>query len=170
MKKQLILFLSHAHADAAIASTFAIWLEQAFCPAVKVICTSRPSDRIDSEMVASGLVKRLQQSKVALAFLTPRSIASPWVYYEMGAAHALNIRFVPCLTGRLTYRDLPPQAYEYQGALLQEADGILNLVRDLSSILDLTVRRGIIDAERLARKLDKASAQPRDAANRSPPS
>ena len=131
MRKQATLFLSHAHADAALALTFAEWLEQAFDPPVRVTCTSRPTDRIDSRVVTSALVERMQQSDVALAFLTSRSIASPWVYYEMGAAHASHITFIPCLTGSFNYDDLPPQAYEYQGALLQDASDILKLASDL---------------------------------------
>jgi len=67
MRKQATLFLSHAHADAALALTFAEWLEQAFDPPVRVTCTSRPTDRIDSRVVTSALVERMQQSDVALA-------------------------------------------------------------------------------------------------------
>jgi len=49
----------------------------------------------------------------------------------MGAAHASHITFIPCLTGSFNYDDLPPQAYEYQGALLQDASDILKLASDL---------------------------------------
>jgi hypothetical protein len=99
------------------------WVSKHFVEAMSKMLM-KPSDELLSFRVSKfsmstlALVERMQQSDVALAFLTSRSIASPWVYYEMGAAHASQITFIPCLTGSLNYVDLPPQAYEYQGVLL----------------------------------------------------
>jgi len=153
---QKALFLSHAHADVGTASAFAAWLEDAFDPPVKVICTSRATDHIDRGMITGGILERLQQCDVALAFLTPHAMASPWVYYEMGAAQALRKVFIPCMTGGLSYSDLPPQAFEYQGALLQQADEIQRLIRALSQILDLSVREGL-DMTSLIGRMEGAS-------------
>jgi hypothetical protein len=156
MESQKALFLSHAHADVGMASAFAAWLEGAFDPPVQVICTSRPKDHIASGMVTGGILARLKRCDVALAFLTPQAMASPWVYYEMGAAQALGKVFVPCMTGRLSYQDLPPQAYEYQGALLQREDEIRRLIQGLSQILDLSVRDGL-DMTSLVGQMEVAS-------------
>jgi hypothetical protein len=137
--RQAQLFLSHAHDEAEMAVAFAEWLESVFPEHVKVVCTSRPGDRIGRGMVTSGIVDRIRDSGVSLALLTPQSISEFWLYYEMGAAHALGVTFVPCLAGGLRFADLPPQAYEYQGAELISAENVVRLVRDLAQILDLQV-------------------------------
>ena len=131
------LFLSHAHDEAELALSFAHWLEGAFSNPVEVICTSRPDHRIKRTMVTTGIVKHLRNSKAALSLLTPGSIRGPWLYYEMGAAHALDLLLVPCLARGLRFSDLPPQAWEYQGAELCSADNLAKLVRDLAQVLGL---------------------------------
>lgn len=132
------LFLSHAHDEAELALKFADWLEATFSGSVEVVCTSRPSQRIDrGKMVTTGIVKYLRDSKAALSLLTPQSVSGPWLYYEMGAAHALGLLFIPCLARGSHFSDLPPQAWEYQGAELYSAENLAKLVRDLAHTLEL---------------------------------
>ncbi|SCZ84501.1 toll/interleukin-1 receptor domain-containing protein [Nitrosomonas mobilis] len=132
------LFLSHAHDEAEFALKFADWLEVAFSRSVEVICTSRPSHRIGSgHMVTTGIMKHLRDSKVALSLLTPHGVSNPWLFYEMGAAHALELVFIPCLARGSRFSDLPPQAWEYQGAELYSDADLAKFVRDLAHILKL---------------------------------
>jgi hypothetical protein len=141
------LFLSHAHDEADVALKFSDWLESTFSRSVEVICTSRPSHRIGAgQGVTTGIVRHLRDSKVVLSLLTPRSIEGPWLYYEMGAAHALGLVFIPCVACGLILSVLPPQAFEFQGADLQNADDVAKLVRNLANILGLE-RPMKIDAE-----------------------
>jgi hypothetical protein len=150
------VFLSHAHDEAELAVKFADWLERTFLSSVEVVCTSRPSHRIEPGMVTTGIVKHLQDSKAVLSLLTPQSIRGPWLYYEMGAAHALGLLFIPCLARGSRFPGLPPQAWEYQGAELYSADNIAKLVRDVAHALVLKCPN-TIDAEAI---LDTLSREP----------
>ncbi|WP_297323807.1 TIR domain-containing protein [Nitrosomonas sp.] len=145
------LFLSHAHDEADLALSFANWLERAFSSPVEVICTSRPDHRVEA-MVTEGIVKHLRDSKAVLSLLTPESIRGPWMYYEMGAAHALELGFFPCLARGLRFSDSPPQAREYQGVELYSADSVAKLVRALADRLQLGLA-DTIDAEAIAHRL-----------------
>ena len=132
------VFLSHPHSNARTAIALAHWLEAAFANQIDVVCTSEPEHRIDrGNMVTTGLVKHIAMSSVVLVLVTSESLKLPWLFYEMGAAHALGKLFIPCVAQGLSLLDLPPQAHEYQGVELGSAAGLTNLVRVLSHHLQL---------------------------------
>jgi len=132
------IFLSHPHSNSRTAIAFAHWLEEAFAGQIDVICTSEPEHEIDpGKMVTTGLVEHIRLSSVVLVLVTHESLELPWLFYEMGAAHALGKVFIPCVAHGVSLRDLPPQAYEYQGAELSSREGLAKLVRDLSHYLNL---------------------------------
>ena len=123
------IFLSHGHRDGEMAVELADWLQEAYLGQLEVICTSQTEYQISSgHMVTKGLLEHLRSSTIVLILITPNSLHLPWVYWEMGAAHALEKYFIPCVAGGVSLRELPPQAYEYQGANLSD-------VRDLDRLL-----------------------------------
>ena len=79
-------------------------------------------------MVTTGIVEYIKESEIVLVLITRASLALPWIFYEMGAAHALGKVFIPCVSQGLTLLDLPPQAYEYQGANLASATDLERLI------------------------------------------
>lgn len=126
------VFLSHPHAAPDIAIALASWLERVFRD-VDVICTSLPEHHIDAgHMVTTGIVERMKSSSITLALITREALGQPWIFYEMGAAHALGKTFIPCVVRGLSLRDLPPQAHEYQGVDLSDEEGLRRLVKALS--------------------------------------
>ena len=88
-------------------------------------------------MVTTGIVEHIKTSSVVLVLITRESLGLPWIFYEMGAAHALEKVFIPCVAGGLSLIDLPAQAREYQGAELSSAEGLRRLVEALSQYLNL---------------------------------
>jgi hypothetical protein len=131
------VFLSHPHSAAKTAVSFARWLEKVFGGRIIVICTSEPEHHIDpGHMVTTGIIEHIKSSSVVLVLVTPESLKLPWIFYEMGAAHALGKVFIPCVARGLYLRDLPPQAYEYQGAELGSEAGLRRLLDALSHYLD----------------------------------
>jgi hypothetical protein len=134
------IFLSHPHAEGEIAVSFARWLEKVFRRHTEVICTSEPEYRISgSIMVTRKIVEHVKSSSVVICLISPRSLILPWLFYEMGAAQALGKIFIPCVMGGLSLRDLPPQAFEYQGVELSSEEGLRSLVRNLSDYLNSPV-------------------------------
>ncbi len=130
------VFLSHPHSAAKAAVSFARWIEQVFSDQIEVICTSQPEHHIDpGHMVTTGIIEHMKAASVVLALITPASLKLPWIFYEMGAAHALGKVFIPCVVPGLSLRDLPPQAYEYQGAELSSEEELRTLVDALSRYL-----------------------------------
>ena len=130
------VFLSHPHSAAKTAISFARWIEKVFGDQIEVICTSEPEHHIDpGRMVTTGIVEHIKSSSVVLALITPESLKLPWIFYEMGATHALGKVFIPCVVRGLSLRDLLPQAYEYQGAELSSEQGLRGLVGAVSHYL-----------------------------------
>ena len=133
------LFLSHSHSESSTAIAVAHWLEEIFVDQIDVICTSEPEHHIrPGHMLTSGILEKMRSSAVVLVLVTPESLAHPWVYYEMGAAYALEKPFIPCVTRGTALANLPPQAMEYQGANLRSVEDLRKLVRALSNYLQLT--------------------------------
>jgi hypothetical protein len=132
------LFLSHPHAEGSKAVFFAHWLEAVFTGAIDVICTSEPEYRISpGHMVTTGLIDHVKSADVVLALITPESLKLPWIFYEMGAAHALEKVFVPCVGRDISLAKLPPQAFEYQGAELHSEEDLRRLVDALAHWLKI---------------------------------
>lgn len=97
------VFLSHPHSAAKIAISFAHRIEKIFENKIAVICTSEPEHHIDpSHMVTTGIVEYIKSSSVVLALITSEGLKLPWVFYEMGAAHALGKVFIPCVAPSLS--------------------------------------------------------------------
>lgn len=134
------VFLSHPHSAANTAVSLARWIEKVFADQIEVICTSQSEHHIDSgHMVTKGIVEHIKSSSVVLALITPESLKLPWIFYEMGASHALGKVFIPCVVRGLSLRDLPAQAYEYQGVELSSEEGLGRLVDALSDTLGIPV-------------------------------
>lgn len=123
---------------AKTAVAFAQWLETIFANQIAVICTSQPEYHIDSgHMVTTGIVEHIKTSSVVLVLITPESLGLPWIFYEMGAAHALGKVFIPCVARGLSPRDLPAQAYEFQEAELSSGESLRSLVAALAHYLNV---------------------------------
>jgi len=152
------IFLSHPHSAARTAIKFARWIGKSFGDQIEVICTSEPEHHIDrGHMVTTGIVEHIKSSTVVLALITPESLKLPWIFYEMGASHALGKVFIPCVGRGLTLRDLPPQAYEYQGAELTSEEGLHRIIDVLSRYIEIRPA-ALVDYHEVAQEFDLPNA------------
>jgi hypothetical protein len=103
------LFISHAHADAELASRLVEVINTGLkVPAGTLRCTSVPGYQLDLGAVAPDVLRRELGSAVCVvAVLTPNSLSNAWVLFELGAAWASAKLSIPLLAGGLEDKDLP---------------------------------------------------------------
>src|SRR3954454_3086519 len=95
------LFISHAHRDVDIAQRLVTALDEAMAvPNGAIRCTSLPGYKLDlGAMPPDVLRKELASADCVVAILTPYSLASQWVLFELGATWSQAKQVIPLLGG-----------------------------------------------------------------------
>lgn len=126
----LRVFVSHVHAEAAIAAVLKDWLEDAFRGRIAVFVSSdikeNPGGREWMARVKAELTN--PQMRILLSLLSLQAVASPWVSVELGAAWVLDRGLFPlCHSGQLI-DNLPRPIKDFGGANLDDEDAAKRLV------------------------------------------
>ena len=82
------IFISHSHEDATLAGAFANCLEHVFDLESKdILCTSVPKNSFPNGTKISAAIKEaLSEAEVLIGLVTPDSLVSSYVMFELGAA------------------------------------------------------------------------------------
>lgn len=120
------LFVSHAHRDVALAKQIVTALEVGLeVPKGSIRCTSVPGYKMDlGAMPHDQLARELNGTRCVLAIVTPSSLASQWVLFELGATWALAKSWVPLLAPGLRADDLPGPLRGAAAASLSDEGGL----------------------------------------------
>lgn len=71
----------------------------------------------------------LKSSKIVILMLSKRSVKSPWINFEAGAAWILDRRLIPVCYGGLSRQSLPKPYDNFQGLDVRtEAHRLLNTI------------------------------------------
>src|SRR5437764_14322623 len=111
MRKQLPevqLFVSHSSLDKALATAFVNLTLTVFdgVRRANVLCTAVDGHKLAFGDVPGDVLSRKLKTSLVVCLLTPNSMKSPWVLFELGAAWGLSKRVMPILVG-LTPAELP---------------------------------------------------------------
>jgi hypothetical protein len=129
--KRVQVFISHAHKDQDLAERLVDAISSGLeVPAGAIRCTSVPGYRLDlGTMAPEALRRELGSAGCVIAVLSPNSLASEWVLFELGAAWANARAAIPLLVGGLRDNDIPGP---FRGA----AGGDMRDVLVLDALLD----------------------------------
>jgi len=143
------LFISHAHRDEDLASRLVdVITSNLEVPAGELRCTSVPGYQLDLGVMAPEALRReLGTAACVVGLLTPNSIGTEWVLFELGAAWANAKVTIPLLAGKLEDRDIPGPFRGAAGGLLKNAVTLDHLLDQLQRELgwrrrsDLSARK-----------------------------
>jgi hypothetical protein len=109
MPTPIELFISHAHRDVDLAERLVAAITTAMdVPPNALRCTSVPGYKLEiGTMPAERIRQELSSASVVVAIVTPFSLASNWVLFELGATWAQAKRMLPLLGGRLHSENAP---------------------------------------------------------------
>lgn len=131
------LFVSHSHQDGEIAARLVRVLESGLeIPRGELRCTSLPGYKLSLGAIPQEQLRReLGSAACIVGIVTPNSVASPWVLFELGAAWAQSKAAIPLLGGRLSDDDIPGPFRGAAGAPLDREATYDQLIDELADAL-----------------------------------
>lgn len=100
------IFISHSSQDERVAEALADLLHVAL-KTEKIRCTSVPGYKLEpGASVEETLRKEIHESRVFIGLITPSSLASHYVLFELGARWGLKLNLIPALASGAGYAEL----------------------------------------------------------------
>lgn len=153
------VFISHAHADAALARALVELMKEQYSVSVDDLCCTsvEPHGLHPGSRTSSQLRSALRNAQAVIGLMTQAGLQSSWVLFELGASWGLGKSTYPLLAG------VPPEALpmllrETQTLDLTSSTAVYKLVDHLESTLG--ERRSMVGgavAERVASVVELAS-------------
>jgi hypothetical protein len=136
------VFISHSADDEDLTQAFISLLEAAFhFEEREVRCTSLPGYKLRTGTHTSTQLKQeLNDAELVLCILTPVSTESEWVRFELGAAWAMNEKWVVPLLAGLDYDELPGPLREVHAIRATDSQGIYQLLDEIREKLQWASR------------------------------
>jgi hypothetical protein len=131
------LFISHAHRDVDIADRLVTAVDIGMdVPPGAIRCTSVPGYQLDlGSMPRDTLAQELTSVECVLAILTPNSLASQWVLFELGATWGLAQSWIPLLAGGLKDDQIPGPFRGAHGGQLSDSTSLVQCFDQLTKTL-----------------------------------
>jgi TIR domain-containing protein len=132
------IFISHSSRDEALASALINVFEAALNP-VNIRCSSVAGYRFKvGGDFPEQMRAEVDQSKVFVALLTPASVRSPEVLFEIGARWGTKNKFLPLLAGGAKADLLKGLLRVFQAVECENYDDLKNVVAEAASTLGKT--------------------------------
>ncbi len=150
------IFISHSSSDGAAATALALLFEKAFSLRKNEIrCTSAPGFGLRAgEHVSTSLRDEVLEAAVVVSLLTPSSIDSRYVLFELGARWATKKPMLPAVACGLSVRALTPPLSELHALDLKGSAEVKQLLVDVQQFLHLP----LADSGSIAEQIEAVTA------------
>ena len=157
----LLLFVSHASADADLAKAVVQLIEKAVkLPARQIRCTSVPGYKLPVGADFEEFLRReIFDSKGFVALLTPTSMQSQYVLFELGARWGAKRHLAPVLARGMTAGQLREPISGLNALELTTREGVVQFVQDLADFLGVPLEPMASFQEAVAALVEAASAE-----------
>jgi hypothetical protein len=137
MADELALFISHSASDAGIAKALITLFEKALkISARQIRCTSVDGYRLPAGADTNEVLRtEVFGAKLFIALLTPTSLNSPYVLFELGARWGARRALYPVLAGGAIPADLKAPLNSLNALSASVSDQVRQLVEDASVAL-----------------------------------
>jgi hypothetical protein len=137
MANELSLFISHSSHDAVIAKALVMLFEKALkISARQIRCTSVDGYRLPAGADTNEVLRtEVFGARLFIALLTPNSLKSPYVLFELGARWGARRPLYPVLAGGVTPAHLTAPLNGLNALSASVADQVRQLVKDASEAL-----------------------------------
>jgi hypothetical protein len=134
---ELDIFISHSGQDQQIASVLIDLLRTAMdIPPKRIRCTSVDGYRLPGGASTDDQLKReVRETKCFIALLTPRSIRSTYVLFELGARWGAKLPFIPLLAAGLNAPDLEGPVSGLNALSCASTSQLHQLITDIHGII-----------------------------------
>jgi hypothetical protein len=147
------VFVSHASADTDLARAVVTLVEKAIkLRARQIRCTSVPGYKLPVGADANEQLRReVFDARSFVALLTPSSMKSQYVLFELGARWGAARHLAPVLAGGMTVGQLRAPLSSLQSLELYAREGVTQFIEDLAEYLKIQMEpmaafQGAVDA------------------------
>jgi predicted transcriptional regulator len=134
----MTIFISHSSRDSELAGKLAKLFQLAFTlPAREIRCTSVAGYKLEVGADTDEVLRQeVKESKLFLALITPTSIRSSYVLFELGGRWCTGLPMFPVLGRGATSRYLEGPLGGFNALNLQHRPEVLQLLEDMERKLD----------------------------------
>jgi hypothetical protein len=156
------LFISHAHRDSDVAMRLVGAFDLAMeVPAGAIRCTSVPGYKLDlGSMAPDALRRELATAEAVVGILTPVSLASQWVLFELGATWLQAKHAILLLGGGLRDEDVPGPLRGIVAGRLDDTTTLYQLLDQLKRALGWPERNMVAAHSKLAELATHVASRP----------
>jgi len=145
------IFISHAHADRHLATKLVTLLKNALGlrGAQDVFCSSREGAGVTpGAEIREEVVQHLKSASALIVLLTPKSVGSPWVWFEAGARMAVDTHADPLFAVPADrFKTLPAVIADRRGVSLDNPTEVHALVAEVARQLNTSADLPGYDAD-----------------------
>lgn len=136
--RSMTIFISHSSQDAELAGKLAKLFQLAFTlPASEIRCTSVAGYKLEVGADTDEVLRReVKESKLFLALITPTSIRSSYVLFELGGRWCTELPMFPVLGRGATSRFLEGPLGGINALNLHQRPEVLQLLEDMGRKLE----------------------------------
>lgn len=165
VEMSLDFFISHSSADEPLAEGLVQLLQLAFSiPSKRIRCTSVPGFRMEAGADTDEQIRReVLSCRMLIGLLTPKSLASSYVLFELGARWVLDRALVPLLAKGAKPDGLPGPLKGKNALNASRREDLAQFLEDIGHLLGLqcapisSVTRKMDDVIRLAEESASSS-------------
>ena len=130
---QIRIFISHSSKDRRLARCLVRAIETGVrIKSSEIRCTSVKGYRLPFGVhTAEQLKQEISQAEAVIGIVTPQSLKSSYVLFELGAAWGLRKTTFPLLAKGARVKDLPGPLHEYNAARLTKRNEVMQTLKDL---------------------------------------
>jgi hypothetical protein len=145
-----VIFFSHSSKDAEALKHLKQRFVELTADTIEVFLSSDgQSIRLGKNWLAR-VEEALKGAKAMFVFLTPNSMASPWVYFESGHAYSKGIDVVPVGLFGVDVGTIPPPLSTLQGFNATGADSLNNIIAKVNELFTTKHKLGFTAEDFLA--------------------
>lgn len=150
------IFISHSNKDEKIAEALTELLKNALeIDPQAILCTSVEGHRLAVGVRTSDRLKEeLLNAKSFVALLTPHSLRSTWVLFELGARWGRGSHLAPLLAGGLTAEQLGGPLPDINALSCTSEGDLHGFVQDIASLVGVKTRAAKIYTRYLKRLVE----------------
>jgi hypothetical protein len=154
------IFVSHVAKDTRCAQTIKRYLQTMYGTKTRVFVSSDYTSITTGQNWFEAVFGALQAARAVVVLISPSTVGSTWVHFEVGIAFASHTKVLPYFIGGLRVVPLDTPLAQLHLRSLEDESGFLDLVRNLDQLFD---RRNEIDEKLAVRELSSVckSAAPR---------
>lgn len=144
--KLLKIFISHSELDVDIAEKMVEYLISALeVQDHEIRCSSVPGHKLQFGKISEIIKKDISNNPVIILIITPKSLKSKWVMFELGASWVKELTIIPIVSPNLTYKAIPGPLGEHTTIELSKPNSdsrLSDLITQISNEKSLKIKPG----------------------------